>query len=67
MNYVTTSDIFSFGTIIAIIVFIITGLAAWFTHVVVCIKTASYIFLIAGAIAAPIGMIHGVGIWLGIW
>lgn len=67
MNRLDVSDIFSFGTIIAVIMFIITGLAAWFTHVVVCIKTASYIFLIAGAIAAPIGAIHGVGIWLGIW
>lgn len=41
--------------------------AAWLTHVVVCIKTASWLFLIAGAIAVPVGMVHGVGIWFGVW
>ena len=41
--------------------------AAWLTHVVVCLKTASWGFLIAGAIFAPIGVIHGIGIWFGAW
>ena len=41
--------------------------AAWLTHVVVCIKTASWLFLIAGAIAVPIAVIHGFGIWLGVF
>ena len=40
-------------------------LAAWLTHVVVCLSTAAWGFLIAGAIFFPIGMIHGFGIWLG--
>jgi hypothetical protein len=39
--------------------------AAWVTHVVVCLKTASWGFLIAGAIMFPIAWIHGTGIWLG--
>ncbi len=39
--------------------------AAWITHVVVCLKTASWGFLIAGAIMFPIAWIHGTGIWLG--
>lgn len=39
--------------------------AAWITHVVVCLKTASWGFLIAGAVMFPIAWIHGTGIWLG--
>jgi hypothetical protein len=46
---------------------ILTSLAAWVTHIVVCIKSASYLFLIAGAILPPIGVIHGWGVWLGVW
>ena len=39
--------------------------AAWFTHVVVSIKTASWLLLIAGAIVFPVGCIHGTGVWFG--
>lgn len=52
---------------ISIIAIILTSFIAWFTHIITCINTAQWGFLIAGAIAAPIGVIHGVGIWLGIW
>jgi hypothetical protein len=41
--------------------------AAWITHVVVCIKAASWIFLLAGAIFAPVGVIHGIGVWFGVF
>lgn len=40
--------------------------AAWLTHIIVCLKTASWGFLIAGAIFFPIGFIHGVTIWFGL-
>lgn len=49
------------------IAIMIASIAAWITHVVVCIKAASWGFLIAGAIFAPVGVIHGVGVWFGIW
>lgn len=39
--------------------------AAWFTHVVTCIQTEAYIFLIAGAVCFPIGIVHGFMIWFG--
>lgn len=39
---------------------------AWFTHVIVCIKSASWLFLLAGAIFFPIGCVHGTGVLLGI-
>ena len=42
-------------------------IAAWITHVVVCLKTASWGFLIAGAIMFPIAWVHGTGAWFGAW
>lgn len=39
--------------------------ASWITHIVVCLKTASWGFLIAGALLFPIAWIHGTGVWLG--
>lgn len=38
---------------------------AWFTHIIVCLKTASWGFLIAGAIFFPVAFVHGTGIWFG--
>lgn len=54
-------------SIIAVLAVIATCIAGWLTHVVVCIKTASWLFLIAGAICAPVGVIHGIGVWFGAW
>ena len=51
--------------VIAVILFAISVFAAWVTHIVVCLSTAKWGFLIAGAIMAPIGVIHGYGIWFG--
>ncbi|MGC0389218.1 hypothetical protein [Bradyrhizobium sp. USDA 241] len=51
----------------AYIACLLAALAAWVTHVVVCIKSASYLFLIAGAVLPPVGVIHGWGVWLGVW
>lgn len=42
-------------------------IASWITHVVVCLKAGSWGFLIAGAILAPIAVIHGTGVWFGAW
>lgn len=39
--------------------------AAWVTHIVTCLSSSSWGFLVAGAIAAPIGIVHGFLIWLG--
>ena len=41
--------------------------AAWFTHLVVCFTDDRWGFLIAGAIMFPIAIVHGVGIWFGVW
>jgi len=46
---------------------VVWTVAAWFTHVFVCLKTASWGFLIAGAIMFPVAVIHGTGAWFGAW
>jgi hypothetical protein len=46
-------------------VFIVLILAAWLTHVVSCLVAQTWGFLIAGALFAPVGVIHGIGIWVG--
>lgn len=51
-----------FGLVLVVWVF-----ASWLTHVVVCLKAASWGFLIAGAILFPIAVIHGTGIWFGVF
>lgn len=40
---------------------------AWLTHVVVCLSTSKWGFLIAGAIFFPIGCVHGTGVWFDFW
>jgi hypothetical protein len=47
--------------------FVLWMFASWLTHVIVCIQESEWGFLIAGAIFAPVGMIHGTGIWFGAW
>ena len=44
-----------------------TSTAAWLTHVYVCFSEQSWGFLIAGAIFFPVGIVHGIGIWFGVW
>lgn len=45
----------------------LSAAAAWITHVVVCIKASAWILLAFGCIVAPVGVVHGVGVWLGVW
>jgi len=58
-----TSDVAAFGGL-AVVTWIV---AAWLTHIVVCLKAGSWGFLIAGAIMFPIAVIHGTGVWFGAW
>ena len=46
---------------------IFTIIGAWLTHVVTCLASASWGFLIAGALFFPVGIVHGIGIWFGAW
>lgn len=55
------------STIIFAIVFALTAMAAWVTHVIACIQAHAWILLFAGIFVPPIGWIHGVMVWLGMW
>ena len=48
------------------IAFGISSVAAWITHVVVCLQDDRWGFLIAGAIAFPVAVVHGWLIWFGL-
>lgn len=48
-------------------VFLITIIGAWFTHIITCLQDGSWGFLIAGALMFPIAIIHGFGIWIGVF
>ena len=56
----------SLGVMAGFVLAIMTA-AAWLTHVIVCLKTAAWGFLIAGAVFFPVGIVHGFGIWFGAW
>jgi hypothetical protein len=42
-----------------------SAIPAWITHVITTIQTEQWVFLLAGAICAPVGVIHGWGLWFG--
>lgn len=46
--------------------FTLAVIAAWLTHIVTCLSAGFWGFLIAGAIFFPIGITHGIMIWLGL-
>ncbi len=55
------------AAVLAIVAFAVANIAAWVTHVIVCIKAASWILLAFGCIVAPVGIIHGGGVWFGVF
>lgn len=46
---------------------IIWVVLSWLTHVIACIKTASWALLIIGSIVFPIAWVHGTGLWIGLF
>jgi hypothetical protein len=55
------------GCLLATILLAISAIPAWLTHVIVTIQNEQWVFLLAGALFAPIGVIHGWGIWFGLF
>lgn len=49
------------------LIMVIMSFAGWIQHLYTCIIEATYVLLVAGAIFAPIGTLHGWGIWMGIF
>lgn len=42
-------------------------IAAWFQHLYTCLMTDRWGLLVAGIFFPIIAIIHGVGVWLGLW
>jgi hypothetical protein len=57
---------FSVTAFFGLAIFLISC-GAWLTHVITTILREEWLLLIAGAVLAPVGVVHGVGIWLGVW
>ncbi|HEX3995669.1 MAG TPA: hypothetical protein VHX39_31240 [Acetobacteraceae bacterium] len=43
------------------------GYSAWLTSIVFCAANGRWPLLVAAASFFPVGIVHGVGIWLGGW
>ena len=43
------------------------ALSPWINHLVYCFKTEKYLLLITGSIVAPVGWLHGLGLFFGLW
>jgi hypothetical protein len=46
---------------------ILVAYAAWLTSVVFCASNGARPLLIADATFFPVGVVHGIGLWLGGW
>jgi len=51
----------------AALLFVLTCFAAWITHIVTCFQNGEWGFLLVGALFFPIAVIHGIGVWFGLW
>lgn len=49
--------------VILVLSSLIIGFSAWVTHIIYCFSHGAWGFLIAGAMAFPIGVIHGIYLW----
>ena len=49
------------------VVFLVLTVGAWIQHVITCILEQTWILLIIGIIVPPIGWIHGIGVWFGVF
>ena len=49
--------------VFAMVSLIGTLFAGWFNHVITCFQDDSWSFLIAGALFAPLGALHGIWLW----
>jgi hypothetical protein len=45
------------------IALIVIAISSWLTHVIYCFQNKEYLMLMAGAIVAPLGMLHGIFLW----
>jgi len=56
-----------FGCVLSFVFIFLVCVGAWLQHVYTCFITENWGFLIAGAMAFPIAIVHGIGIWFNLW
>ena len=55
------------GVVIGFFTMILAPFAGWVNHIIYCFEKHEYLLLLVGAVMAPIGSIHGIGLWFGFW
>lgn len=53
------------GFIAYVVLFV--GVLSAFLHIINCLLDERWVFLIAGLVAFPVAIVHGLGIWFGVW
>lgn len=53
--------------LLTVLTLLLGSAAAWITHVIACIQHAAWVLLAFGCVVAPVGVVHGVGVWLGVF
>ena len=54
--------------LVSLVLILVTGgFAAWVTHIVTCFQNGEWGFLLVGVLFFPLAVIHGIGIWVGLW
>lgn len=62
------ADLFTFITNLALFCLILTlTVGAWIQHVITCIAEKDWILLAFGIFVPPIGWVHGIGVWFGVF
>ena len=56
--------IISFGIAVGLLAVTVKALCESISH---CLKTGDFILLAANWFCPPVGVIHGIGLWLGLW
>jgi hypothetical protein len=54
-------------TAVGLLLIAAIGYSAWLTSIVFCAANGRWPLLVAAASFFPVGIVHGVGIWLGGW
>ena len=49
------------------LIFMIGMAGAWITSIAACVYQDLFWLLLAVIFLPPIGVVHGVGVWIGIW
>jgi hypothetical protein len=55
------------GVVFVALLLSLISLAAWITHILVSFRAGAWALLISGAIAFPVAVVHGIGIWMDVW